>query len=226
VKDGGSMWSNRLRRAVSAWAISVASTVTSGAGCANISPNHNELPVAFREPHRAAGLNIRLAFDTGPGWWTDPNKECPQWDAALPIARRMAGCSADYVGDLAHKCQAIIRKCSPGCDLCRNLKPGDGPDTDFGSVLQPFDGPAYARTIGPGLFGGHYTRFDRVHACGNAILLAKVMVHEAAHACRGAGGSKTLYDSDHILRLGSPGCYAEQIAPFKPESNRECGDPL
>ena len=206
-------------------AMSVAGMVASGAACASVTSDQDEKPVIYQEPQRPTGLDIRLAFDTGPDWWTDPDKECPQWSAALLVAGRMAGCSANYVGDPAHKCQAIIRKCSPGCDVCRNLKPGEGPDTDFGPVLQPRDGPAYARTIGPGLFGGHYTRFDRSQACGSATLLAKVMVHEAAHACRAAGGSEILYDSDHILKLGNPECYLDRIVPFKPESNRECGDP-
>lgn len=180
---------------------------------------------ASREPERAAQLDVRLAFDTGPSWWTNPDEECPVWSAALPIARRMAGCSEAYVGDPAHKCQAIIRECSPGCDVCRNLKPGEGPDASFGSVIQPRDGPAYAGTVGPGLFGGHYTTFDRVHVCDDATLLAKVMVHEAAHACRGAGGSKILYDKKRdFFKLGAPGCYADEIAPF--EGTRQCGDPL
>ena len=191
-------------------------------------PKPRERPEDFQdravEGAPLPNLSIRLAFDTGPSWWTDPDKECPQWSAALPIARRMAGCASDYVGDPTHPCQAIIRKCSPGCDVCRNLKPGEGPDSDFGSVIQPPYGETFATTRGPGLFGGHDTRFDRTHVCHDATLLAKVMVHEAAHACRGAGGSKTLYDEKYILKIGTPGCYADLIAPF--EGNRQCGDPL
>src|SRR3954471_10718641 len=87
--------------------------------------------------HRAANLHICPAFDTGPSWWTNPDKECPVWSKALPLARRMAGCSEGYVGDPAQKCQVAIRKCSPDCDVCRNLKPGAGPDAIFGPTRQP-----------------------------------------------------------------------------------------
>jgi len=200
-------------------------TVALIVGCATVPPERAEQPVAPCEPKPAAHLDIRLAFDTGPSWWTAPDKECPQWSAALLLARHMAGCSENYVGDPAHKCQAVIRRCSPGCDVCRNLKPGEGPDTTFGSVMQPSDGEAYAATSGPGFFGGHDTTFDRAHACAHAPLLAKVMVHEGTHACRGAGGSKILYDKKRdLFRLGTPGCYADEIAPF--EGKRQCGDPL
>ena len=117
-----------------------------------------------------------------------------------------------------------IRKCSPGCDVCRNLKPGQGPDTDFGMVRQPRDGTAYAATDGPWLLGGYDTRFDRDRICADANMLAKVMVHEATHACRAAGGTKDLRDEQDPLKLGTPGCYADKdVAPF--EGGRQCGDP-
>lgn len=166
-----------------------------------------------------------MVFDTGPRWWTDPEKECPQWAAALPLARRMAGCSDDYVADLKHPCQVAIRKCSPGCDVCQNLKPGQGADTDFGKVRQPAkpEDVAYATTGGPGLLGGYDTRFDPPRVCDNATLLAKVMIHEAVHACRAAGGVKDLYDFRDVFKRGTPGCWAEQVAPF--EGGKKCGDP-
>jgi hypothetical protein len=176
------------------------------------------------EPYRAANLSIRLAFDTGPGWWTDPDKECPVWSQALLIARQMAGCSEDYVGDPAQKCQAAIRKCSPGCDVCRNLKPGSGPDATFGPTRQPRGETCYANTWGPGFFAGYDTKFDQRFICTDARLLAKVMIHESVHACRAAGGTIDLRDEQEPFRLGRPGCYADtQIALFR--GDKECGDP-
>jgi hypothetical protein len=167
---------------------------------------------------------VCLVFDTGPSWWIDPNKECQHWTAALSMARRMAGCADNYTClDPSQKCQAAIRRCSPGCDVCKSLKPGQGPNSDFGAVRQPSHGTGYAATKGPGLFGGYDTRFDQSHVCSNAALLAKVMIHEAVHACRAAGGEKDLYAKDDPFQRGTAGCYANKIAPF--EGDRQCGDP-
>lgn len=149
-------------------------------------------------------------------------KECAQWAAALPLARRMAGCSDEYVADLGHKCQVAIRKCSHGCDVCQNLKPGQGADTDFGAVRQAPRRKVYATTDGPWLLGGYDTRFDPARVCADATLLAKVMVHEAVHACRATGGDQDLYDKDDFFMRGIAGCYAHQITPFEGEA--ECGD--
>lgn len=155
----------------------------------------------------------------------DPDKECPVWSAALPIARKMAGCSGEYIGDPAQKCQAAVRRCSPGCDVCRNLKPGSGPDAVFGPAIQPRGRRCYASTWGPGLFGGYDTTFDHRFICSDPSRLAKVMIHEATHACRGAGGLRDLPDYGDRFRPGTPGCFADlDIAPF--EGDRQCGDPL
>lgn len=145
------------------------------------------------------------------------------WSKALPIARQMAGCSDDYVGDPANKCQAAIRRCSPGCDVCRNLKPGSGPDAIFGQTRQPLPEKCYASTWGPGFFGGYDTTFDRRFACNDARLLAKVMVHESTHACRAAGGTVYIYDHSDVFRLGPEGCHAEELAPV--QGDKQCGDP-
>lgn len=144
------------------------------------------------------------------------------WSKALPIARQMAGCSEDYVGDPEQKCQAAIRKCSPGCDVCRNLKPDAGPDAVFRPTPQPHQGVCHARTWGPGFFGGYDTTFDSRMACSDANLLARVMVHEAAHACHAAGGATDLYDTYDTLRRGTPGCYSQDVTPV--EGDRPCGD--
>jgi hypothetical protein len=198
-------------------------TATLVTGCASAPRDHAERPVVSHPPERSMHLAVRPVFDTGPSWWTDPDKECPKWSEALPIARQMAGCSTDYVGDPAHKCQALIRKCSPGCDVCRSLKPGQGPDAEFGSVLQPRGETAYATTSGPYLFGGYDTRFDQVHVCADAVLLAKVMLHESTHACRAAGGAVDIYDHGDVFDRGEEGCHAEEIAPVR--EGKECGDP-
>ena len=175
------------------------------------------------EAYQATNLSIRLAFDTGPSWWTDPDKECPVWRKGLSIARQMAGCSEEYVGDPTQKCQVAVRRCSPGCDVCRNLRPGDGPDAIFGLVPQPRGERCYARTWGPGLLGGYDTTFDYRFICADAQMLAKVMIHEATHACRAAGGTTDLHDWEDIFRLGTPGCYADiNVAPF--EGGKQCGD--
>jgi hypothetical protein len=175
------------------------------------------------DAYQAADLRIRPAFDTGPAWWTDPDKECPMWSQALAIARQMAGCSEDYVGDPANKCQVAIRRCSPGCDVCRNIKPDSGPDTTFGPTRQPPGQTCYATTWGPGFFGGYDTRFDVRFICSDSKLLAKVMIHESSHACRAAGGTVDLRDERDPFRLGVPGCYADtQVALFK--GDKECGD--
>jgi hypothetical protein len=174
------------------------------------------------KPWSKPQLNVQLAFDTGPRWWTDPDEECPAWSKALRIAQQMAGCSESWVGDPAQKCQAAIRRCSPGCDVCRNLKPGQGPDTDFGSVLQPPGLEAFARTLGPGLCGGYDTRFDQKHACSDAQRLAKVMIHEATHACRIAGGSVDLFDHGFPFQDSLEGCHSEEVAPVT--EGKECGD--
>ena len=190
------------------------------AACSS-SPRVRPIPTRS-DGDRATNLSIRLVFDTGPKWWTDPDEECPAWSQALPLARGIAGCSEDYVGDPTQRCQAAIRKCSTGCDVCRNLKPGQGPDTDFGRVRQPPDGVSYAATDGPYLLGGYDTRFDRAHVCADAKWLADVMIHEATHACRAAGGDKDLYDEKDFFDRGTPGCYAGDVAPF--EGGRRCGD--
>lgn len=176
------------------------------------------------EAYEAANLTVCPAFDTGPSWWTDPDKECPVWSQALPIARQMAGCSEDYVGDPANKCQTVIRRCSPGCDVCRNLKPGAGPDAIFGLTRQPRIGTCYASTWGPGFFGGYDTTFDRRFACSSAFQLARVMVHEATHACLAAGGPRELYDSYDTFRRGTPGCLSDAVAPV--DGDEQCGDSL
>jgi hypothetical protein len=136
----------------------------------------------------------------------------------------MAGCSEDYVGDPAQKCQAAIGKCSPGFDVCRNLKPDSGPDAIFGLTRQPLPEKCYASTWGPGPFGGYDTTFDRRFACSDPVLLAKVMVHESIHACRAAGGIVDIHDHDNLFRLGTEGCHAQELAPVK--EGKQCGDSL
>jgi hypothetical protein len=158
----------------------------------------------FVDPVNSSDFQLRFVYDTGPSWWTDLRKECPVWADALLIAQYMAGCSPDWVADPARRCQAAIRQCSPGCDICQNLKPGEGPDAEFQSLTQPRQGTKYAGTGGPYLCGGFTTRFDRRFACRDATQLAKIMVHESTHACRGAGGSKTLLTATTLSNLGRP----------------------
>ena len=177
----------------------------------------------YVEPYqRSAGSNvvpIVQVFDTG----ENPDGKCKDWSAALELARKMAGCDAGFKADPDQKCQKAVRKCSPGCNICENLKPGGGADTDFGPVPQ-WDEPCYA-TTNPGFWYGYDSKFDPSTACaGNVFQLARVMVHEAIHACRMAGGATASFDSDDYLRrCPEPQCCTDAIAPVKSTDPRICG---
>ena len=118
-----------------------------------------------------------------------------------------------------------IRKCYPGRNVCANLAPGGGADTDFVPLRQTPGGVKFAATR-PGFFWGYYSKFDPNTACGeNVFQLARVMVHEAAHACKMAGGSNANFDSYDILgRCTDPDCCADAVAPVDLSNKKVCGD--
>ncbi|WP_158623879.1 RHS repeat-associated core domain-containing protein [Corallococcus llansteffanensis] len=167
-------------------------------------------PIGRKDPN---GL-----FDTGSS--TKPDEECQGWSEALKRARKIAGCDDDYKCDTKNKCQKRIQACSAGCNICENLRPGSGPETKFGLLPQGHD-PAYAATK-PNFFSGWSTKFDQKTVCGNVNLLAQIMIHEAVHACQGAGGSEGSFDKADTLQRGRAGCYTNEIAPFGGDKN--CGD--
>lgn len=163
-----------------------------------------------------------FAFDTG----SHPEAECKYWNEGLELARQMAGCDEAFQRkDPEQKCQKRVRQCSPGCDICKNLKPGDGPDTEFGLLLQVPGGPTHATTK-PGFFYGYDSKFDVRKACAtSAFQLARVMVHEAVHACPMAGGSKSSFDSrDGFSRCENSSCCTDVVAPVRDDNKDTCGD--
>lgn len=163
-----------------------------------------------------------LAFDTD----SHPEAECKYWNEGLELARQMAGCDEAFrCRDPEQKCQKRVRQCSPGCDICKNLKPGGGADTEFGLVLQPRGRVVDATTIS-GFFYGYDSKFDVRTACAtSAFQLARVMVHEAIHACPMAGGAKPSFDSnDTLKRCEDTSCCTDAIAPVNYKSTKTCGD--
>jgi hypothetical protein len=195
----------------------VACRANSGAAGAN----RQALPERFESPPSSPTLTYTTRF------WVDPDEECKGWSAALQIAKKMAGCDDDYRPDLSHKCQVAVRRCSPGCNICENLRPDSGALATFGERRQPPPPDVNYAGSRRGLITGDWdTEFDPRFACnGDLTLLAQVMVHEAVHACKGSAGG-SMYVNDRIPPMPSTpaiaGCVAEEIAPFGGAEN--CGD--
>jgi hypothetical protein len=189
-------------------------------GCAGAQPKRTEQPAAPCKPVRAARRTIQVGFDTGWSWLTDPDEECSQWSAALQEAKKLAGCNDEWRYSYKTDCQEAIRSCSPGCDICKVLEPGEGPSASFHEIRQDCDGTVFATTSLPGLFGGQDTDFDPGLTCGDITRLAYAMIHETTHACKSAGGDHILVDSYWVFAgiERRPECFSNYIVP--PGKNR------
>lgn len=143
------------------------------------------------------------------------------------LALGLCGCiqTAFRCPDPEQKCQKRVRGCNPGCNICDNLKPGEGADTGFGLLIQLPGRPTDAASH-PGFFYGYESKFDVRKACAtSAFQLARVMVHEAVHACPIAGGSKPSFDSyDFFHSCASEACCTDAIAPVDYKNKKTCGE--
>ena len=96
---------------------------------------------------------------------------CPNWESALVEARRMAGCSSDMVcTQTSSLCQAQIKLCSRGCDICRILSDGTPPtvfvNSDIGQESDDTRTPIAGVSHGEDHLGSRRYQFHQTHSVG------------------------------------------------------------
>lgn len=158
----------------------------------------NGNPVAFVDPTGRYALHGR----------------CDNYDRALAVARKFAGCDAGGKADKTCKCQKKLASCGAGaCDICSILTPGTLPDLFPVDQLKDENGVA--------IWGATYSdRAKRLvgrvdieqYLCSddaNIPLLADTLLHEAAHVC-------STWNRGRVVDDPSSDCDAKGIT-------RECG---
>lgn len=147
---------------------------------------------------------------------------CPNWERALPEARKIAGCGDHDQAAPDSRCVAAIMQCRGGCDICRFLGGRDEikiqvADKDEWAPIarapidelhrNGYDGVRAREEVG--IFSRTYKL--NWHLCNddNCLdILASTIVHEAMHACAPLNRPGIL---DYRLKLSSPGCSAEEL---------------
>lgn len=128
--------------------------------------------------------------------------QCPNWNEAMRRAERLAGCDAHHRGDPNNRCQAALKQCMGGCDICQFLGSGNRFESDafiaekdepqWGLVTRvPIDrehlngyGGGKRGAVEVGLFSRRF-KFNW-HLCNDSSfvdVLASTIDHEATHAC-------------------------------------------
>ena len=137
----------------------------------------------------------------------DEVDSCPNWYAALHVARLAAGC---YGAKEHNRCQEKLRACH-ACDICPILQPNEGPATSLAnSFSEPrrraqAEGPHYSN-----LWSDWSVKFLKRGCLGEVDVLAGDMIEEAAHACPSIGGGP-IYDEDNWFVPAPPGCSGTKI---------------
>jgi hypothetical protein len=146
--------------------------------------------------------------------------DCPNWRAAVRGAQVIAGCDARLHGAPESKCQAALRRCQGGCDICRFLG-GDGLDAYVADedewapierVAMSKDSPNGYDGIrakqDPGLFRRRYKfNWHLCHQVSFVDVLARTIAHEAMHECV-AVNPPGIFDKRFSP---PPGCSAEEL---------------
>jgi RHS repeat-associated protein len=142
-----------------------------------------------------------------PLFYSDPNGlfirhgDCANWDEALTLAKKWAGCAANGTNKSC-ECQQEMKK-QGMCDICPLLEEGHPPDAYFKDWWWWYE-PDGHTNVGGNTYGDH-TEPDSVafykKYCNNSWLgfsrvetLAELMIHEAMHFCEKVAG-RPVYDS-------------------------------
>jgi hypothetical protein len=147
---------------------------------------------------------------------------CPYWADALRRAQEIAACDASHRGDPKSRCQAAIRRCKGGCDICQFLKPGglgayvaDKDEENWGPIervpmsdTNPNGYKGLRAWQDPGLLSREYKfNWYLCNMAGWSGVLGETIVHEAMHECIAVSPPGILDD-----RLFPPsGCSAEDL---------------
>jgi hypothetical protein len=150
-------------------------------------------------------------------------QQCPNWKEAMRKAERIAGCDAHHRGDPNNRCQAALKRCKGGCDICQFLGSGNRLEAD--SYVADQD--EWAPITRVPIESRHLNGYDGIRAkaeagaasrlykfnwqlCNDAgfvDVLAPTIAHEAMHAC-------VLVSFPGILDaklVPPPGCSAEEL---------------
>jgi len=123
-------------------------------------------------------------------------ERCPNWPAALGMARKIAACDDRHRARPDSRCVVAIKKCEGGCDICQFL---GGPDKLRMTVADEGEWAPIKRVpISSGALNGYDGRrcqpvglFTRKYKfnwqlCNDTDftdVLASTIVHEAMHEC-------------------------------------------
>jgi hypothetical protein len=129
--------------------------------------------------------------------------ECPNWDAALALAKERSGCVPVEGGEAQ---TASCRK-RLACDICRFLDDAEWPPAyvrDFPGGKVPLLGHVEGATeirerYSPGSINAAWVEFRKARCYGTGVgvwpfwednveYLAKAMMHESLHLCKIIGG--------------------------------------
>lgn len=150
-------------------------------------------------------------------------QRCPNWREAMRRAEAIAGCDAHHRGDPNNRCQAALKRCRGGCDICQFLGRGNRLEAD--AYVADEDEWAPITRVPPdatrpngydglrakvdGAWFGRQFKFNW-HLCNApafADVLAPTIAHEAMHECISV-------NPPGILDRGffpPPGCAAEDL---------------
>lgn len=167
-----------------------------------------------QEPARAVALTesqMMVKDETALAYQIDYDNlvKCPVWRRALARARSKACCDHTGHGDPSCRCQKKLKECK-ACDVCQILQPGIGPQTLIDSLGGPngcTSDPSSFKCPGWGNWSSDWRVQFEEKLCKDPAridVLARTMIHEAAHACPSVGGGP-------IFDLVPPGCTAYSI---------------
>jgi RHS repeat-associated protein len=154
-------------------------------------PYASTVPTMATESAYAYAKSNPLHFTDPTGLYLLVNKsQCPNWDAALLLAREKAGCNGGG--------SCTCKKDLP-CDICTFLQEGAWPIVSIepfpsGLPAIPANGATYRDNLPrytPGAMPDHYVVIRKMLCTGaaNISILAQTMLHEALHMCKYIGGT-------------------------------------
>lgn len=148
---------------------------------------------------------------------------CPNWKEAMHRAEAIAGCDAHHRGDPNNRCQAALKRCKGGCDICQFL--GDRNQLELNSYVADEDEWPAVRRVSmnrryingyegtraksePGVVSRQYKfNWHLCHEPAFVDVLASTIDHESMHGCA-AVNFPGIFDKG----LSPPqGCSAEEL---------------
>jgi hypothetical protein len=151
-------------------------------------------PRMGKAPTYSYGENNPIKNSDPTGFFTVDSSDCPQWDEALALAKKWAGCTSSGANK-GCRCQKALRE-DRACDICPFLEDGKGPKVLLKDDLD-CDGQRPCAPISTGTPALVEERIDGHRNAGNG------MVNEVSWICAPVGRS--------CCAGGRPACHSASV---------------